>query len=252
MKSLLKWDTFNTIILIIITLLLLSIPILSFSKSNIHDTSSFNQTPVYKGTVVETMNSGGYTYVQLNLGDKKIWIAGPQMAVNKGEVLQTFSKGGEMRDFKSKSLNKEFPVIFFVGNLYKEGTNPFTQVHDPDNLTIKEGRSSIDLDFRGLKKPLKGYTVEQIYAKKATLLNQEINLRAKVVKANSKIMGKNWYHIQDGTGQEGKNDLILTSQDKVEPGNTVLVKGTLVKDKDFGNGYKYDLMLVNAKLKVEK
>jgi hypothetical protein len=43
----------------------------------------------------------------------------------------------------------------------------------------------------------------------------------------------------------------VTSNDKAKIGDTVLVKGTLAKDKDFGHNYKYSILVENAKVTVE-
>ena len=54
-------------------------------------------------------------------------------------------------------------------------------------------------------------------------------------------MGKNWIHVQDGSGDpaKGTNDIIVTSQAILEVGDTATFQGTLYRDKDFGSGYKY-------------
>jgi hypothetical protein len=64
-------------------------------------------------------------------------------------------------------------------------------------------------------------------------------------------MGVNWIHIQDGTGDSGANDLTVTTLDSAKIGDVVLVKGTAATDKDFGAGYKYDLIVEEATVKVE-
>jgi hypothetical protein len=96
-----------------------------------------------------------------------------------------------------------------------------------------------------------GYTVEEIFAKKDELGGKTISLKGKIVKASGFIMNANWYHIQDGTGAEGANDLVVTSQDSLDAGSLVLVKGVLGIDKDFGSGYKYALIMEEATLVVE-
>ena len=65
-------------------------------------------------------------------------------------------------------------------------------------------------------------------------------------------MNRNWVHLQDGTGTPGANDLTVTTADAAKVGDTVLVNGTLVFNKDFGHGYKYEVLLQDAKLTVEK
>lgn len=64
------------------------------------------------GKVVETMDSGGYTYVCVEKGGKKTWVAMPQMKIEKGKTL-SFEPGNEMTNFKSKTLNRTFEKITF-------------------------------------------------------------------------------------------------------------------------------------------
>ena len=84
-----------------------------------------------------------------------------------------------------------------------------------------------------------------------TLVGNEVVLRAKVVKFNGGILGTNFMHVQDGTGGEGTNDLTITSRTTVRVGDTVLVRGVLVADKDFGYGYEYPLIIEDATVTVE-
>jgi hypothetical protein len=78
-------------------------------------------------------------------------------------------------------------------------------------------------------------------------------LRGKVVKFSPQIMGKNWLHIQDGTGDAtaGTNDLTVTTAADAQVGDTVLVTGMVTLDKDFGYGYKYNVIVEDAKIDVE-
>lgn len=71
-----------------------------------------------KGKVIETMDSGGYTYAQIEDKGKKTWVAVPQAKIKKGTVV-TFEPGMPMQNFKSKSLNRTFDVIIFSGGVAK-------------------------------------------------------------------------------------------------------------------------------------
>ena len=66
------------------------------------------------GKVVETMNSGGYTYVSLEKNGKKTWAAIPATAVKVGQEM-ALQPGTEMRNFTSRTLNRTFESIFFSG-----------------------------------------------------------------------------------------------------------------------------------------
>ncbi|KAA0891320.1 hypothetical protein [Oryzomonas rubra] len=71
------------------------------------------------GTVVETMDGGGYTYVNIENAGKKTWVAFPVTTVTVGQNMELAS-GMEMKNFTSKSLNRTFDsVIFSAGPVAK-------------------------------------------------------------------------------------------------------------------------------------
>jgi len=96
-------------------------------------------------------------------------------------------------------------------------------------------------------------TVADLYAKKDTLSGKQVSLRGKVMKFSPMIMGKNWLHIQDGSGDAaaGTNDITVTTAQEAAVGDVVTVKGTLVANKDFGAGYSYDVIIEDAEVTVE-
>jgi len=71
------------------------------------------------GKVVETMDSGGYTYAFLEKKGKKTWVAVPQMKITKGQNI-SFQPGMEMENFKSKTLNRTFDSIIFSAGPIKK------------------------------------------------------------------------------------------------------------------------------------
>jgi len=96
-----------------------------------------------------------------------------------------------------------------------------------------------------------GVTIEGLFAKKADLVGQAVTVRGKVVKATMGVMGTNWYHLEDGTGAAGSNDLTVTSDGMAKVGDVVVIAGTVGTDKDFGMGYKYDVIVEKATLTAE-
>src|SRR6185295_12810347 len=107
------------------------------------------------------------------------------------------------------------------------------------------------LDFSKIVKPKGGKTVQEVYQEKEKLNGKPVTLRAKVVKYNEAIMGRNWLHLRDGTGKEPANDLTVTTRTQAKVGDTVLVEGLLAADKDLGAGYRYDVIIEDAKVKIE-
>jgi len=96
-----------------------------------------------------------------------------------------------------------------------------------------------------------GYTVSEVYEKSGKLDKKTVVVRGKVVKVSKGIMGKNWVHLRDGSGDAGKgtNNLVFTTQDEPKVGDVVTAKGTLYKDKDFGAGYLYKAIVEEATVK---
>jgi hypothetical protein len=114
-------------------------------------------------------------------------------------------------------------------------------------------KPSAAVDYAGIAKAEGGKTVAEVYAEKDALAGQPVSVRGKVVKTNTGIMNMDWVHVRDGSGEEGSNDLTVTTKGGAVPqvGDTVLVTGTVVLNKDFGMGYSYPVMLENAEVKVE-
>ena len=67
---------------------------------------------LYAGKVVETMNSGGYTYICLEKDGVRSWAAVSLTTVKIGDEIELLP-GNEMGTFKSKSLNRTFDNIIF-------------------------------------------------------------------------------------------------------------------------------------------
>jgi hypothetical protein len=177
------------------------------------------------GKVIETMDSGGYTYAQIENNGKKTWVAVPLAKFIKGQKI-SFAPGREMLDFWSKTLNRSFDRVIFSGGIID---------------ATDKGRPT------GTTGP-KIYTIEEIHKNSDKLENEEITVKGKVVKFVTGIMKKNWIHIQDGSGsaKTGNHDLIITSSDLPTIGDVVIATGTLHNNKDFGD----DIVIIeNASIK---
>jgi hypothetical protein len=239
----------------------------------------------FSGTVIETTNAASYTYMRLDTGKERIWAAAPQFPVKVGEKV-SFSDGMPMKDFESKTLNRKFDVVYFVGRIDGPGTGSHAATEAesqamPKDAThaglrqpegVRQASQAIPndaahaglhppasaaakppakIDFSGIKKADGGLTVAEVYQQKAKLEKKQVTFRGKVVKYNAQVMNKNWAHVQDGTGTPGANDITVTTADAAQTGDTVLVRGTIVLNKDYGYGYKYDLVVEDAKISVE-
>jgi hypothetical protein len=215
------------------------------------------------GKILETMNSGGYSYVRLDMDGKEVWAAGP---TSSGLAVGDFvyiTGSMEMRNFHAKSLDRTFDTILFVGSISKDAPTADSGAGKPSGMGGMGGMGQADEPVSGTKTKLEnakvegvtkakgGHTVSEIYAQAATLAGQQVVLRGRVVKFSPNIMGTNWLHVQDGTGDDNTSDLTVTTSGHAQVGDLVLVKGPLTVDKDFGAGYKYHVIIEGATVTKE-
>lgn len=103
-----------------------------------------------------------------------------------------------------------------------------------------------------LPKAAGGHSIEEVFNGKGKLAGKKVSVRGKVVKFSGGIMNKNWIHIKDGSGADGKNDLTVTTTETAKLNDIVVVTGTAQYDKDVGAGYFYPAIIEDAKLQIEK
>ena len=214
------------------------------------------------GKVLQTMNAAGYTYVQVDAGKLKFWAAAPKFTVKAGDSV-SIREGMPMPDYHSKTLNRDFDLVYFtdsvvVNGQVKTGDSPPSALPQGHPPALPEGHPPMagvagpaKADFSGITKPEGGRTIREVYAAKGQLNGKEVKVRGRVVKYNPRILGKNWVRLQDGTGAAGTNELTVTTSAEVKVGDLVLAVGSLATDRDFGAGYKYAVLLENAKVTVE-
>lgn len=204
------------------------------------------------GTITETMNSGGYTYARLQTGSKDSWIATSELPVKTGDRISA-AINMPMENFNSKTLNRSFPLIYFVTDVTRNGqsvaasTGPagapaLAGSHEPTQA------SAAPQIVEPITPAPGGITIADLWARRKALSGKVVVVRGKVVKVNNAIMGSNWFHLQDGSGtaKDGTNDLTVTTAATVNVGDIVTISGTLATDKDFGSGYAYDAIVENA------
>jgi hypothetical protein len=98
----------------------------------------------------------------------------------------------------------------------------------------------------------KATTVAAVWKARTALAGTQVTLRGKVVKYNGGILGVNWIHLQDGSGNaaDGSNDITVTSESACKVGDVISVTGTVAIDKDLGAGYKYPVIIERATISV--
>jgi len=199
------------------------------------------------GKVTEVLNSAGYTYAEVDTGSEKVWAATSTTPVKVGDMI-AFTADMPMRDFHSTSMNRDFPLLYFVNRFITDPANQAVSSAAPSSPHGKVNKDATTQPVIGIDKVEGGNTIAEVYADKDKFNGKVIRVRGQVTRYTANVMGKNWLHIKDSSTQE---DLTITSDHTAEINSVVVVEGTLAVDKDFGYGYMYPLIVQDASLTTE-
>ena len=200
----------------------------------------------HKIVVQEVIHATSYTYLRVKENEREYWMAVTRREIAEGATFY-YKDGMEMKNFQSKDLDRTFESIYFVQNLSAQPSAAMP----PMSMTgsMPQGKKVPAQDAKITIEPVEGgITIAELYAGKKTYEAKKVKVRGKVTKYNAGIMGRNWAHLQDGTKDGNNYDITITTQDGVHVGDVVTFEGVVVLNKDFGAGYKYDVIIEEASL----
>lgn len=199
----------------------------------------------HKVVVEEVLNTEKYSYIQVLEKDEKYWIAISKRDVEVGDTY--YYKGGLLkRNFFSQEFNRVFETVYLVSKIWKEPTGD-DSVLDEAFAKMQAGQEIPDLEVGNIERAAGAVKLSDIFANKEKYNGKLIKVSGKCVKVNPMIMNRNWVHIQDGSGDEV--DLTITTTENIPLGAVVTLEGTIALDKDFGAGYRYDVIMEGAVLR---
>ncbi len=215
-----------------------------------NNTGSFNED-LHKVVVKEILPTDRYVYLKvIEDSNKQFWIASRKQEVAKGDVY--FYRNPLLKtNFESKEYNRVFDTIYLVTNLVAED-------HSKHVGQLNSATSSPTMEkVRVVKEDIPTHTDKKVEFKGAIKISElvkdpkkyeghSVQISGKCVKVNPNIMQRNWLHIQDGSKNDF--DLVVTSSSFVPEGSDITIKATVSLNRDFGAGYKYDLILENGTL----
>lgn len=203
----------------------------------------------HKVVVEEVLQANAYTYLRVNEDGKEDWIAiTKNPSVTTGMTIY-YKDAMEMQNFHSTDLDRDFESVWFVQSVSDKPFNATPSM----GAALPHANVKPEADEKILIDPVAGgITIAQLFDNSASYEGKEVKIKGKVVKVNNGIMGRNWIHIQDGTGDKDNYDLTLTTDDKASVGQIIVVEGYVTLNKDFGSGYKYDVILEDSKVKVDQ
>jgi len=201
----------------------------------------------FAGKVVETMDAGIYTYVRVAAGDREIWAASNKFPVAVGEQV-VVPLDMPMENFHSDTLGRTFPLIYFAGAIAREGDMKPPSMPPGHPPVAGAGMAHGQAPVPAVGPVAGGITVAEIWAGKDRLAGSTLTVRGRVVRFNPGILGTNWVHLQDGTGNpaNGTHDITVTTPAMVKVGDVVTATGAVAVGQDFGAGYTYPVMIREA------
>ena len=199
------------------------------------------------GKVTEILNVTGYTYAEVDTGKKKVWAAGPTTPLKIGDMI-SFSSNMPMENFHSKSMKRDFSIIYFIGQFNTDKETPETKLTSTVSAHDQIKQKQINKPVEGINKLKDGKTIAEIITHKHNLNGKSVRLRGQVTKFTANIMGKNWLHVRDSSTPD---DLTITTDGTATIGDIIIIEGTVIEDKDYGFGYFYPVILENAKITKE-
>jgi hypothetical protein len=194
------------------------------------------------GRVQEKIDVNQYTYLRIASPGGEVWAAVPKSAVAVGDTVSVLGAMW-MENFKSATLDRTWPRIAF-GTL-QGGAAP---ARPPPAASAEAQAGAVKV---AKASGPNGRTISDIYQQRGQLKERSVAVRGKVVKATNGVLGKNWLHLRDGSGEGATADLAVSSAQTAGVGATVLVTGTLRLDRDLGSGYHYDVIVEDAKVQAE-
>lgn len=206
-----------------------------------------------KGEVLEVQNVSGYTYLRLKTAAGESWAAVPTATVKPGAsvvIVNTMV----MQNFQSKTLNRQFDRIVFGalddGKAGAAHAAPGSMAMPAMPMRPTASAAPAVAKLAKATGP-EGRSVAEVVQGRSTLKDKTVQVRGQVVKVNSGIMGKNWLHLQDGSGiaQEGSHDVLVTTTELAKVGDVIQVRGTVRTDVTLGPGYQYAVLIEGASLR---
>lgn len=213
-------------------------------RNKIPTAQSVANPAMHEVKVEEVIQTSGYTYLKVSEKGAENWIAVTRQEAAQGETY-FYDQTMEMKNFQSKELNRTFETIYFVQGISKQPIAAKMQ-----QLPANHGGKVASGKKDGISvSPAEGsVSIAQLFASRKDYSGKKIKMKGKVVKVNEEIMGKNWIHIQDGSGSAADFDLTITTVEKVKVDDVVTFEGTISLSKDFGAGYFYEVIMEDAKL----
>lgn len=205
-------------------------------------------TQIHKVVVEEVLHTSKYTYLNVSEDGMMTWIAIPKKEVKKGGTY--YYRGGlKKTNFKSVEYDRVFETLYLVSDVSEDpGMSGMAAGGSPHgNMSADAGDAPIEQNTK-IEPVSGGITIAELLENRKKYEGKTVRIKGRCVKLNNMIMNRNWIHLQDGSLKDKSVDLTITTTENIALGSIVAVEGVITLNKDFGAGYKYDIIMEEAKL----
>ncbi len=191
------------------------------------------------GEVVESLNVDSYTYARLTTSAGEIWAVVPKTALKNGSRI-TIGSAMTAENFESKALKRTFDRLVFGEIVPAQATAVAPHAAAPS--------AAVPVARVPKASGAQARTVAEVVSGQAALKDRPVLVRARVVKVSVGILGKNWMHLQDGSGSaaDGSHDILVTTRDEADVGDIVTAQGTVRTQVNLGAGYHFAVLIEDA------
>jgi len=207
-----------------------------FDKNDNSDTRQGVSSGSHTVEVLEVLPTDKYVYMRVSEGNQEFWLATGKQPVEIGDRFQ-FTDGLLKTNFESKEYNRVFEKLYLVSRM--------TPLGGPATKSTDKGKTSLENISTDEVVPAEGsIAIADIIENPSKYDGKQVQVTGKCTKLNANIMGRHWIHLKDGSNDD--YDFVVTSDQAIPEGHVVTMAGTISLDRDFGSGYRYEILMENA------
>jgi hypothetical protein len=203
---------------------------------------------MHKVVISEVIPGSKYVYVLVEENGRQFWISTAKKELNTGETYY-YTESILKTAFESKEHNRIFDTLYLVTELvsasHGEQMHGFsTEGADKEQLEIV--RQSIASEQDSTSEFAGRIRISDLVDDPEKYEGKKVELKGLCSKVNPGIMGRNWLHLQDGS--KDSYDLVITTDEIVEKGSQITIRGVVKLHVDLGSGYVYPILVENGAL----
>lgn len=215
-------------------------PIPLETEANMADAHKNVVLDVHKITVKEAIPTSKYLYLKVSEDGREYWVATSLKDVRAGETYY-YNEALIKTDFESREMQRVFDTIYLVTQIVPESHG--NNMQPVQEIAAPPESAEPDRPFHSRPNYDKAtpVSIAALLADPAAYKGRVVEISGTCTKVNEGILNRNWIHVKDGTADA--SDFVVTSQERVQPGEEVTLRAVVYLDRDFGAGYSYEVLL---------